>query len=66
MEGIIKWFDGKKGYGFINGDDGEDYFAHHTALEQGVSVRENDRVTFDTTETERGKQAQNIKLVEPQ
>ncbi len=64
MEGTVKWFNTKKGYGFINGDDGEDYFVHNTSLESGVFVHDNDRVSFDSAQTERGKQAQNVKLLE--
>jgi len=62
MEGIVKWFNSRKGYGFIKGDDGEDYFAHHTAVERGVFLRENDRVSFEAVQTEQGKQARNVKL----
>ncbi|MBW2999464.1 cold shock domain-containing protein, partial [Candidatus Woesearchaeota archaeon] len=32
MEGTVKWFNSKKGYGFIEGDDGEDYFVHESVL----------------------------------
>ena len=64
MEGTVKWFNSKKGYGFINGDDGEDYFVHHTALDEGVFLRDNARVSFETAETERGKQAQKVALLE--
>ncbi len=64
MEGKVKWFNSKKGYGFINGDDSEDYFVHHTSLPKGIFIRENDRVSFDVVETERGKQAQNVKMLE--
>jgi CspA family cold shock protein len=64
MEGTVKWFDSKKGYGFINGDDGEDYFVHHTFLESGVVVHDNDRVSFDPVQNDRGKQAQKVKLLE--
>lgn len=60
MEGTVKWFNIKKGYGFITGDDGEDYFVHYTAIEDQAFVRDNDRVSFDTAQTERGKQAQNV------
>ncbi|MFC1753884.1 cold-shock protein [Thermoproteota archaeon] len=60
MEGNVKWFNAQKGYGFIKGDDGEEYFVHHKAMAEGTDLNENDRVTFDAVETERGKQAQNV------
>ena len=64
MEGTVKWFNSKKGYGFINGDDGEDYFMHHSALGEGVFVKDEDRVSFEAVETDRGKQAQNVALLD--
>lgn len=66
MEGTIRWFNVQKGYGFIKGDDGEDYFVHYTQVPEGMRLNENDRVTFEGVETERGKQAQNIALSENQ
>jgi len=63
MEGTIKWYNVRKGYGFVKGEDGEDYFVHHTALGSGVFLRENDLVSFEPAETEKGKQAQNVKLL---
>lgn len=64
MEGKVKWFNTQKGFGFIQGDDGTDYFVHHTQVPQGMRLDEDDRVTFDVAETERGKQAQNIQKSE--
>ncbi|MBL7147885.1 MAG: cold shock domain-containing protein [Nanoarchaeota archaeon] len=64
MEGVVKWFNTRKGYGFIKGDDGEDYFVHQTTIKQGTFLRDNDRVSFDTAQTERGKQAQNVTLLQ--
>ena len=64
MEGTVKWFDGKKGYGFIVSSDGQEYFVHYTAVPRGVRLRENDKVSFEAAETQRGKQAQNVQLLE--
>ena len=61
--GKVKWFDSTKGFGFITPDDGsKDVFAHHTAI-QGAgykSLEENQEVTFDVTEGQKGPQASNI------
>jgi len=64
MDGTVKWFNSRKGFGFIKGEDGEDYFVHHSALPEGVFLRENDQVTFEPAQTERGKQAQDVKVKE--
>ena len=60
MDGTVKWFNTRKGYGFIKGDDEQEYFVHFSAIPQGARLNENDRVTFDPADTERGKQAQNV------
>ncbi len=62
MNGTVKWYNVRKGYGFIKGDDEEDYFVHYTQVPEGTMLREEDRVTFDAKDTERGKQALNILL----
>ena len=64
MEGTVKWFSRDKGYGFIQGDDEKEYFVHKAALSQGTFIRENDKVSFDPAETERGMQAQNVVLLQ--
>jgi len=64
MEGTVKWFNVRKGFGFVNGEDGEDYFIHHSALEQGTFLREDDRVSFEAADTDKGKQAQNVALLQ--
>lgn len=64
MEGTVKWFNIRKGFGFIKGEDDADYFVHYTAVPKGIFLRENDRVSFDAAETDRGKQAQNVKLLQ--
>lgn len=64
MEGTVKWYNIKKGYGFISGEDGEDYFVHFTSIDKGTFIRENDKVSFDPATTDKGKQAQNVKLLQ--
>jgi len=64
MEGTVKWYNIRKGYGFVKGEDGEDYFLHHTALDKRVFLRENDQVSFEPAETEKGKQALNVQLLQ--
>ena len=64
MEGTVKWFNTRKGYGFIKGDDDVEYFVHHSALEQGTFLRDNDRVSFEPADTEKGKQAQKVVLLQ--
>ena len=64
MKGKVKFFSGSKGYGFITGDDGKDYFVHISAIPVGLRLYEGDDVSFDVAETERGMQAQNVQKVE--
>ncbi|MEK6937543.1 MAG: cold shock domain-containing protein [Nanoarchaeota archaeon] len=63
MQGTVKFFNRKKGFGFISGEDGKDYFVHFTALAKGTFIRDNDIVSFDTGEGERGLKAENVQLI---
>lgn len=63
MEGKVKFFNRGKGFGFIQGDDGKDYFVHSTALKEGVSLQENSRVSFEAVEGDRGLKADNVQLI---
>ena len=65
MKVTVKWFNAEKGFGFITGEDGKDVFAHFSQIQkQGFkSLEENERVTFEITEGQRGLQASNIKTV---
>ncbi len=61
MNGKVKFFNEAKGFGFIAGEDSKEYFVHKSGLEAGVSLRENDAVTFDVEEGDRGPKATNVK-----
>lgn len=63
MQGIVKWFNAEKGYGFITRDDGEgDVFVHFTAIQEDGfrTLEEGQRVTFDVVQGAKGPQAQNV------
>lgn len=57
MNGKVKFFNQTKGFGFISGDDGNEYFVHMSGLKPGVSLRENDTVSFDVEQGDRGPKA---------
>ena len=60
--GTVKWFNAKKGYGFISDENGDDIFVHFSALNMsGFKVlEEGDKVEFEVTEGEKGPQAANV------
>ncbi|MBI2105784.1 cold shock domain-containing protein [Candidatus Woesearchaeota archaeon] len=62
MKGTVKFFNDMKGFGFITGDDGKDYFVHQTGLKAGVALNENDKVKFDVEQGDRGPKAVNVEL----
>jgi cold shock protein len=67
--GIVKWFNNRKGYGFITPDEGEkDVFVHYSAIKTDnndfASLNENDKVTFDVNEGQKGLEAQNVVVTE--
>ncbi|MEE0700303.1 MAG: cold shock domain-containing protein [Bacilli bacterium] len=63
--GKIKWFNNEKGYGFIEGENGEDIFVHYSAIKQDgyKSLSEGQIVEYELLETEKGLQAINVKEV---
>ena len=60
MKGTVKFFNTNKGFGFIAAEDGKEYFVHQEGLQEGVRIQDNDSVTFDVEEGERGPKAVNV------
>ncbi len=63
--GIVKWFNSSKGFGFIEQEEGPDVFVHHTAINTTGyrSLNEGDRVTFDIEDGQKGPAAANVSVV---
>lgn len=60
MNGTVKFFNEGKGFGFISGEDGKEYFVHITGLNEGVRLNDNDDVTFEVEQGDRGPKAVNV------
>ena len=63
--GIVKWFNNEKGFGFISVEGGDDVFAHFTAIQGDgfKSLEEGQRVSFNIVKGARGPQAENITIL---
>lgn len=63
MNGKVKFFNESKGFGFVTGEDEKDYFVHHTGINGDARLNDNDDVTFDVEEGDRGLKAVNVTKV---
>jgi CspA family cold shock protein len=63
--GTVKWFNDKKGFGFISIEGGEDIFVHHTAIQSDGfrTLEEGDKVEFEIVQGDKGNKAENVKRV---
>lgn len=61
-EGTVKWFNSRKGYGFIAAADGNDVFVHYSSITSDgyKTLEEGDAVTFDIVQGEKGPRAENV------
>jgi CspA family cold shock protein len=61
-EGVIKWFNANKGYGFIKREEGQDLFVHFSSITMNgyKTLAEGDKVSFEVEDTDRGPQAKNV------
>jgi cold shock protein len=65
-EGVVKWFNGEKGFGFIAPDTGDkDVFVHYSAIVGSgfKSLEEGQRVSFETSQGQKGPQADNVQAI---
>lgn len=62
LEGTVKWFNPRKGYGFIATEDGRDIFVHYASIagEGYKTLNEGDVVNFDIVDGEKGPRAENV------
>lgn len=64
-QGIVKWFNSSKGYGFIQRDSGGDVFVHYKSISSSgfKKLNEGEKVEFEVQESQKGLQAVNVKVI---
>ena len=61
MKGTVKWFNDRKGFGFIQGEDEKDIFVHRNSVSEGDYITEGDSVEYEVESSEKGLHAINVK-----
>ncbi|MCK5301451.1 MAG: cold shock domain-containing protein [Thermoplasmatales archaeon] len=61
MNGTVKWYNARKGYGFVESEDSKDVFIHRSSVPMGTFLKEGDKVEFEIEDSDKGPKAVNIK-----
>ncbi|MDY6864636.1 MAG: cold shock domain-containing protein [Halobacteriota archaeon] len=61
MKGTVKWYNPRKGYGFIEGETDGDIFVHRSAIPAETSLNEGDQVEYEIEDSEKGPKAVDLK-----
>ena len=64
MNGVIKWYNPRKGFGFIEVEGGKDVFLHQSKIPEGTFLNDGDKVSFEIEDGGKGPQATNVKKEE--
>jgi len=62
VNGTVKFFNADKGFGFISADDNSEYFVHISDVDNGVILKEDDNVTFEIVDGDRGPKASKVQV----
>jgi len=57
MNGKVKFYNAAKGFGFVTAEDGKEYFVHSSSVADGVTLTENDEITFEIEQGPKGPRA---------
>ena len=63
MKGKIKWYNSRKGYGFIEGEDKKDIFVHRDSIPDGTVLNEGDQVEYEIEDSDKGPKATKLKKI---